>query len=613
QTRGSDNGDGTGQDRDRVLGASVSIPVGMSTPELDDVAERVLRERYLRKDENGDVVETPDEMFRRVASNLAGAEEKSGGNTSVVEERFYEKMVNLDFLPNSPTLMNAGTEIQQLAACFVLPVEDSLESIFDTVKHTALIHQSGGGTGFSFSNLRPRGDIVKKTGGVASGPVSFMKVFDAATEQIKQGGRRRGANMGVLSVEHPDVEEFVTAKRHEGVLRNFNLSVATTSGFWKAYAEGENYELVNPRTGETVEEKDPEKIIELVSEMAWATGDPGILFLDTINDANPTPSLGRIEATNPCGEVPLLPYEACVLGSINLSNMTKGGGGDGDGGREVDWENLRETTHTGVRFLDNAVEISEFPLSEIDEMMSANRKIGLGVMGFHDMLVDLGIPYDSSEAVEFADELMGFVHDEAWKASKRLAEERGVFPNYDESVFDTQVRNATVTTIAPTGTISLIAGCSSGIEPIYSVAYVKRVLGGLELVNDRFVEIAEERGFYSDELLDQIHGEVSIQDIDVIPDDVKRLFQTSHDVPPERHVEIQAAFQEHVDNAVSKTVNLPESASVEDVRDVFLKARELDLKGITVFRSGSRREQVLGEDPLKEECVSECDYITSNE
>ncbi|MFB6087119.1 MAG: adenosylcobalamin-dependent ribonucleoside-diphosphate reductase, partial [Haloarculaceae archaeon] len=508
-------------------------------------------------------------------------------------------------LPNSPTLMNAGTDLQQLAACFVLPVEDSIESIFTALKQTALIHQSGGGTGFSFSRLRPEGDVVMKTGGVASGPVSFLRIFDAATEQIKQGGRRRGANMGVLDASHPDVESFVTVKKDEDALRNFNLSVATDEAFWTAHENGEEYDVVNPRTGETVRQADPDALLDTIAETAWETGDPGLLFLDRINEDNPVPQLGRIEATNPCGEVPELPYEACVLGSINLAEHTDG--------QAVDWEKLRETVHLAVRLLDDAIEMSAFPVAEIEEMMAKTRRLGLGVMGFHDMLVDLRIPYYSEEAVEFADDLMAFIHDESWAASKQLADERGTFPAWEDSIREEPMRNATTTTIAPTGTISLIAGCSASIEPIYNVAYTKQVMGGLEIVDDRFVELAKERGFYSESLMDKLHDRTTIQDVDEIPEDVKPLFHTAHDVPADQHLRIQAAFQDHVDNAVSKTVNLPQSAAVEEVKDVLLTARDLNLKGITVFRSGARPEQVLGESPLKEECVGECDYVAPDE
>lgn len=570
---------------------------------LSESARTVLRARYLQKDERGAVVETPAGMFRRVAAALAAAEGRFGGDVDAFEERFYDAMTALDFLPSSPVLMNAGTDLQQLAACFVLPVEDSLESIFTAVTRTALIHRSGGGTGFSFSALRPRGDVVRSTGGVASGPVSFMKIFDSATEQIKQGGRRRGANMGVLDVSHPDIEEFIVAKREEGVLRNFNLSVGTTAAFWEAVEAGEDYDLVNPRTGAVVDSVDPAALLALAAELAWTTGDPGLLFLDRINEANPTPAVGRIDATNPCGEVPLLPYEACILGSINLAHMSDEG--------TVDWEKLDRTVRLAVRFLDDAIEVSTFPVPEIAELMAANRKLGVGVMGFHDMLVDLEIPYDSDEAVVFAEELMAFVSEVARDASRELAAERGPFPNWEASVLDEEVRNATTTAIAPTGTISMLAGCSSGIEPIYGVAYTKQVLGGIDVVNDRFVRLAEARDLDAQALLKRVRDESSIQHVDEVPADMKCLFRTAHDVPPERHLEIQAAFQRHVDNAVSKTVNLPQSATPDDVVETFRTARALGVKGVTVFRSGSRREQVLGTDPLKEECVSECEYVES--
>lgn len=568
---------------------------------LDRVARTVLQQRYLRQDEDGTVIETPDEMFHRVAANLAKPEAQFDGDVEATERRFYDTMTALDFLPNSPTLMNAGTDLQQLAACFVLPVEDSLESIFDAIKHTALIHQSGGGTGFSFSNLRPAGDVVLKTGGVASGPVSFMQIFDAATEQIKQGGRRRGANMGILAATHPDIGEFIDVKQDPDTLQNFNLSVATDERFWDALEAGEPLDLVNPRTGEVVATADPVALLDRIARMAWATGDPGMIFLDRINEDNPTPSLGRIEATNPCGEQPLLPYEACTLGSINLGNHAA----DGD----IDWAALRTTVHLAIRFLDNAVTMSDFPLPENKDRVAQTRKVGLGVMGFHDLLVDLEIPFDSDAAVETADELMAFIQEESHTASRALAAERGPFPAFEESTHDEPIRNAVTTTIAPTGTISMIAGCSASIEPIYNVAYTKHVMGGLEMVNDRFVELAKTRGFYTEGLIEQVHGRTSIQDVETIPEDVRHLFQTAHDVPPERHLEIQAAFQRHVDNAVSKTVNLPESAEVDAVRDIFVRARELDLKGVTVFRSGARPEQVLGEDPLKEECITECEYV----
>lgn len=569
--------------------------------DLNETARTVLERRYLRRNGEGDVVETPEELWERVARHVASAEETFDGPARErVEKDFLELLRNREFLPNSPTLMNAGTEINQLAACFVLPVHDSIESIFETIKQTALIHQSGGGTGFSFSELRPRGAPVKKTGGVASGPVSFMRIFDAATEEIKQGGRRRGANMGVLRVDHPDVLEFIDAKSDEDAFRNFNLSVATTDGFWSAFDGNEPFPLLNPRSGEVEERVNPRDLLDRMATRSWEGGDPGILFLDTINRQNPTPHLGSIEATNPCGEVPLLPFEACVLGSIDVSKMTSGS--------DPDWTKLERTVELAVRFLDDTIECSRFPVPQIEKMMEGNRKIGLGVMGFHDMLVDLEISYDSDRAVDFAEELMARINDTARRASRKLAEQRGSFGNWEDSVYDEPIRNATRTTIAPTGTISLISNCSSSIEPIYNVAYTKRVMGGLDVQSDRFIQLAQRRGFYSDELMNKVRSRSSIQDLPKIPDDVRELFPVAHDVSPQQHLRIQSAFQKHVDNAVSKTVNLPSNATEDDVKDIFLQARRYGVKGITVFRSHSRHEQVLGEDPLKEECVSECEY-----
>ncbi|WP_435335721.1 adenosylcobalamin-dependent ribonucleoside-diphosphate reductase [Haloarchaeobius sp. TZWWS8] len=571
-------------------------------PTLSDpspVARTVLEQRCLRRDEHGTVVETPAELVERVATAVASVEDQYGNDPNIVASEFAAMLDALYFLPNSPTLSNAGTGTQQLAACFVLPVEDSLESIFGALGNAALVHQTGGGTGFSFSRLRPSGDVVGGSGGVASGPVSFMKIFDCATEQVKQGGRRRGANMGVLAIWHPDVETFVTAKRTEGVLRNFNLSVATDARFWAAVSEGSTYDLVNPRTGTVTETVDAGALLDEIAAAAWESGDPGIVFLDAIAAANPTPALGSIEATNPCGETPLLPYEACVLGSVNLARMTTDGG--------IDWDRLGHTVRLAIRFLDDAIDACTYPLPEIEAAVTRTRKLGFGVMGFHDLLVDLGISYDSDEAVAVAEEMMAFVSEEAWEASADLAAERGTFPAFGQSELDGPVRNATTTAIAPTGTLSLVAGCTSGIEPMYGVAYEKHVLGGLELVNERFVDIARTRGFDTPALLATVRDRTSIQDVDTVPADVRRLFQTAHDVSPVRHLEIQAAFQQHTDNGVSKTVNLPESATVEDVRDVYELARELDVKGITVFRSGCRREQVLGSNPLEDACLRVCD------
>ncbi|MEM1884575.1 MAG: vitamin B12-dependent ribonucleotide reductase [Candidatus Jordarchaeales archaeon] len=571
-------------------------------------AVRVLEKRYLLKDEKGRVIETPSEMFQRVARSVAVADKKYGGDVDETARRFYRAMVNLEFLPNSPTLMNAGTDIGQLSACFVIPVEDSIEGIFDALKYMALIHKSGGGTGFSFSRLRPKGDVVKSTGGVASGPVSFMRIFDVATEVIKQGGRRRGANMGILRVDHPDIMEFVTAKSEEGVLSNFNISVGVTDEFMEKVERDEEYDLINPRNGEVVRTVRARDVFELIVANAWKTGDPGLIFLDEINRKNPTPSLGVIEATNPCGEVPLLPYESCNLGSVNLSRMVSKG--------DVDWERLSETVRLGVHFLDNVIDVNNYPLPQIETMTKANRKIGLGVMGFAEMLIQLEIPYDSKEALEMARKVMRFISEEARRKSVELGEERGSFPNFEKSVWAksySSMRNATVTSIAPTGTISIIAGTSSGIELLFAVAFVRNVIGTrLIEVNHLFEKIARERGFYSRELMLRIAKAGTLQNVDGVPDDVKRLFVTALDVTPEWHVRMQAAFQEYVDNAVSKTVNLPHEATLEDVRKIFILAYKLKCKGITVYRYGSKREQVLylGVAPGEEEeyVVADSEY-----
>jgi len=553
-------------------------------------AVRLLERRYLIKDEFGRVVETPSEMFRRVAKAIASADKMYGKDPSKAEREFFEVMTHLEFLPNSPTLMNAGTSIGQLSACFVLPIEDSIESIFDALKAMAIIHKSGGGTGFSFSKLRPRGDIVRSTMGVASGPVSFMRIFDVATEVIKQGGRRRGANMGILRVDHPDIVEFITAKSKEGVLKNFNISVAATDDFMKAVEEDGEYELINPRTGKAVKRVMARDIFDLIVTMAWRTGDPGMVFIDEINRHNPTPALGEIESTNPCGEVPLLPYESCNLGSVNLAKMVRDG--------EVDWERLREVVRTAIHFLDNVIDVNNYPLPEIEKMTKANRKVGLGVMGFADMLIELGIPYDSEEALDMAEKVMSFISREARQMSVELAEERGSFPNIDLSIWPKRgfsvLRNATVTTIAPTGSISIIAGASSGIEPLFAVAFVRNVMGTqLFEVNPIFERVAKERGFYSKELLRKVARVGTVQELTEIPEDVRRVFVTALDIAPEWHVRMQAAFQKYVDNAVAKTVNLPYEATLEDVRRVFMLAYKLKCKGITVYRYGSKKEQVL--------------------
>lgn len=564
---------------------------------LTQNALEVLKRRYLRKNEKGEVVETPDKMFWRVAKNVASADLIYDGNADVAatETAFHDLMANLEFLPNSPTLMNAGGELQQLSACFVLPVDDSMESIFEAIKNTAIIHKSGGGTGFSFSNLRPRGDVVKTTKGLASGPVSFMSVFDAATEAVKQGGTRRGANMGILRVDHPDILEFIEAKELEGRFRNFNLSVGITGEFLNALGKGEEFTLVNPRTGDVTRKISASDVFDRIVDAAWRNGEPGVVFLDRINEGNPLPQLENIESTNPCGEQPLLANESCTLGSIVLSNMLR----KENGSWVVDYPKLERVVRTSVRFLDNVIDVNKFPLKEIELISKANRKIGLGVMGFADMLIVMGIRYHSEEAVEVAEEVIHFISNEAKKESQEIASERGPFPNFKGSAYEErgepELRNATLTTIAPTGSLSIIADCSSGIEPLFSISYVHEIMGGDKLVrtNSEFLRIAKENGFYSEELMEEVARRGSVQDMMEIPEDVRGLFVTARDITPEWHVRIQAAFQKYVDNAVSKTVNFPDDSTKEDVRRVFLMAYQLGCKGITVYREGSRVGQVL--------------------
>jgi len=555
-------------------------------------AMEVLKKRYLIKDDGRNVVETPGELFRRVARHVAGAEKRfrSAVSASEAEETFYDMMRELAFLPNSPTLMNAGTALGQLSACFVLPVDDSIDGIFGALRHMAKIHQSGGGTGFSFSHLRPKGDLVRTTKGEASGPVSFMSIFDAATGVIVQGGRRRGANMGILRCDHPDVMEFIEAKIDRGRFANFNLSVAVTDRFMDAVRRNGGFDLVNPRTGKKDRTVRARTIFDLIVYGAWRTGDPGLIFTDTVNRRNPTPALGRIEATNPCGELPLLPYESCNLGSVNLARMVRNG--------RPDWERMAETIRWGIRFLDDVIEVNNFPLEEIAAITRANRKVGLGIMGFADMLIRLGIPYNSREAELFARRLMAFIRRESLKASSQLAAERGVFPNYAQSIYarkNLPLRNATVNTVAPTGTISIIAGCSSGIEPLFAISYVRNVLSGTRLfeINPIFETVARARGIYKREILAEIARWGTLRRIRGIPRDVRRVFVTAFDVEPEQHLRIQAAFQEHCDNSVSKTINLPAEATIDDVRNIYLMAHRLKCKGITVYRYGSRAEQVL--------------------
>ena len=564
---------------------------------LSPNAMTVLRRRYLTKHGDGKRSETPAQMFRRVAENVAHAETLYPCSRRTAPQRaqqFYEMMSRLDFLPNSPTLMNAGRDLQQLSACFVLPVEDSLESIFEAVKDQALIHQSGGGTGFSFSHLRPANDVVASTNGIASGPVSFIQVFNTATEVIKQGGTRRGANMGVLRVDHPDILAFITVKQNPHELRNFNLSIAMTDAFMHALERDKDYALINPRTKRVVTRLKAALVFDRLTEAAWRTGEPGVIFLDTINAANPTPHIGRMETTNPCGEQPLLPYESCNLGSINMARFLTGS----PRRPRIDYERLKDTIRLAVRFLDDVVDMSHFPLPEIEAMTKGNRKIGLGIMGFADLLIQLNIPYDSAEALALAEQIMRFLWDVGREASAELAVERGMFPNFKGSRLESagqRLRNATVTTIAPTGTISIIADCSPGIEPLYGISFVRTVMDDTRLVSlhPAFIRHVKRAGIYSKELIRRVAARESIQPLTEIPEPIRRLFVTAHDISPEHHVRMQATFQKYSDSGVSKTINLPPTASQEDVASAFRLAYQLGCKGITVFRSGSREKQVM--------------------
>jgi len=613
----------------------------MSKLNLSNNALQILEKRYLKKDTNGKVIEKPEDLFKRVANNIALADakyllkeeieqshqnqeyfefvktkafqnlldknKKAKSRTKKTEEEFYKLMASLDFLPNSPTLFNAGRSLQQLAACFVLPVEDNLDSIFKALHYAAKISKSGSGTGFNFSHLRPKNDVIQSVTGFSSGPLSFMKIFDAVTEQIKLGGLRRGAHMGILRVDHPDIEEFITIKAREKVLENFNISVAVTDKFMNAVKQNKAYSLINPRTQEKVKEESAEKIFNLICETAHKTGDPGIIFLDRINKDNPTPKLGILESTDSCGEQPLLPYESANLGSINLSNAIKNG--------KIDFNKIKNIVHTAIHFLDNVIDMCNYPTQETKDIVSKNRKIGLGVMGFADMLIKLKIPYNSEQAVKTAEKLIAFIRTEADNESIILAKERGVFPNWYESIYNKksryfegkhlELRNATRITLAPTGSISIIANTSFGIEPLFALSFVRVLADGTELltVDKNFKEDLEKKKLYNSEFMKYIAKKGTIQNMESIPKDIRKVFVVSYDIIPEYHVKVQAAFQKHVDNAVSKTVTLPEAATVEDIKNTYMLAYKFGCKGISIYRFGSRADQVLFLRDVKEEQI----------
>lgn len=617
----------------------VSVNLVEEKLNLSENAKKVLERRYLKRDKDGNCTETPADMFRRVAMAIASGDLKFGKSQADVDklaERFYDFITKCYFMPNSPTLMNAGRELGQLAACFVLPVEDSLEGIFETVKNTALIHKSGGGTGFSFSRLRPKNSVVKSTMGVSSGPVSFMEVFNAATEAVKQGGTRRGANMGILRVDHPDILDFINCKSDNNKLNNFNISVAITDKFMEALKKGEDYDLVNPQNNQVVAKLNAKKVFDLIVDGAWRNGEPGIIFIDKMNSDNPTPLVGQIESTNPCGEVPLLAYEACNLGSINLGRMVV----EGSNGPEIDWKTLADTTRTAIRFLDNVIAVNNYPLPQISEMVQNNRKIGLGVMGWADMLMKMGISYSSEEGIKLASQIMEFIDYESKCESIELSKERGRFNNFKGSIYDGKnflynkykgksagkisdeqwkeldsqiekfgIRNATTTCIAPTGTISMIASASGGVEPLFGLVFSRLIMDGTEMleVNPIFKEYAIKHGFYSESLMKEIAKTGSVAHIAGVPEDAKKIFVTAHDVSPYWHVKMQAAFQLHTDNAVSKTVNFEEHATREDIEQAYILAYENNLKGITVYRNNSRQFQPMNLDAKKSEAQVEAE------
>lgn len=606
---------------------------------LSENAAKVLEKRYLKRDKDGNCTETPADMFKRVARSIAEGDLKFGKSQADVDkltERFYKAITSCCFMPNSPTLMNAGRELGQLAACFVLPVEDSLEGIFETVKNTALIHKSGGGTGFSFTKLRPKNDVVRSTMGVSSGPVSFMEVFNAATEAVKQGGTRRGANMGILRVDHPDILDFIECKSDNFKLNNFNISVAITDKFMEAYIKGKDYDLIHPNTKQSAGKLSAKKVFDMIVDGAWRNGEPGIIFIDKMNSDNPTPHIGAIESTNPCGEVPLLSYEACNLGSINLGKMVKADG-------EIDWDLLADTTRTAIRFLDNVIAVNNYPLPQISEMVQNNRKIGLGVMGWADMLMMKGISYASLEGTRLASQIMEFIDYISKCESIELSKERGKFKNFTGSIYDGKnflynkykgksagiitdeqwkeldkqievhgIRNATTTCIAPTGTISMIASASGGVEPLFGLVFFRDVMDGTQMVevNPIFKDYMVKNNLYSEELMREVAKDGSLAHVNGVSDKVKHMFATAHDVSPEWHVRMQAAYQLHTDNAVSKTINFEEHASREDIEKAYVLAFENDLKGITVYRNNSRQFQPMNlekkpEETKVEEVVSE--------
>lgn len=605
-------------------------------------SQKVLEKRYLKRDKEGNATETPEDLFSRVSYAIADGDLKFGATESdrdKTAQKFYNMITDFYFMPNSPTLMNAGRELGQLSACFVLPVEDSLEGIFETIKNTALIHKSGGGTGFSFSRLRPKNDVVRSTMGVSSGPVSFMEVFNAATEAVKQGGTRRGANMGILRVDHPDILDFIDCKSDITKLNNFNISVALTDKFMEAVKTNSDYDLIHPNTKKSVAKLNAKKVFDLIVKHAWQTGEPGIVFIDRINKDNPTPKIGEIESTNPCGEVPLLPYEACNLGSINLGLMVKETGD----GLVVDYDKLKEVVYTAIHFLDNVITVNNYPLPEISKMVQDNRKIGLGVMGWADLLMKLGIGYNTQEGTKLAGQIMEFIDYHSKVKSVELSKERGRFNNFEGSIYDNEnylynkykgksqglitdddwqgldeeikkygIRNATTTCIAPTGTISMIANCSGGIEPLFSLVFMRNIMDGTELIeaNDVFGDYAKEHGFYSEKLMKQILKDGTIMHNDDVPNEAKKIFVTAHDISPYWHVKMQSAFQLHTDNAVSKTVNFEENATLNDIEDAYILAYNENLKGITVYRNNSRLTQPMN---LEKKDTPKIEEFVSNE